>query len=61
MTAEQPKGLKLNLSQVVEAGLTGAIRERQRKEWLKKNRAALDAFNEHVEVHGILSDGLRSF
>ena len=29
--------------------------------WLKKNRAALEAYNEHVEKHGVFSDGLRLF
>lgn len=58
---EQAKRLKLNLSQVFEASLTEAIRQRQREEWLRKNRAALDAYNEHVEKHGVFSDGLRWF
>jgi len=53
--------LKLNLSQVFEAGLTEAIRQRQREEWLQQNRAALDAYNEHVDKHGVFSDKLRSF
>jgi antitoxin CcdA len=58
---EQARHFGLNLSQVFEAGLTEAIRQRQREEWLQKNRAALDAYNEHVEEHGVFSDGLRSF
>ncbi len=58
---EQARRLKLNLSQIFEASLTEAIRQRQGEEWLKKNRAALDAYNEHVEKHGVFSDGLRSF
>ena len=53
--------LKLNLSRVFEAGLNDAIRRREAEEWLKKNRAALDAYAEHVEKHGVFSDGLRSF
>ena len=53
--------LKLNLSQVLEAGLADAIRRQEGEAWLKKNRAALDAYNEHVEKHGVFSDGLRSF
>jgi len=32
-----------------------------REEWLRRNRAALDAYNEHVEKHGVFSNGLRSF
>ena len=53
--------LKLNLSQVLEAGLADAIRRQEGEAWLKKNRAALEAYNEHVEKHGVFSDGLRSF
>ena len=53
--------MKLNLSQVLEAGLAEAIRRKERAEWLRKNRAALDAYNEHVEKHGVFSEGLRSF
>jgi antitoxin CcdA len=57
----QARRLKLNLSQVFEAGLAQAIREREAEEWLKRNRAALDAYNEQVEKHGVFSEGLRSF
>jgi antitoxin CcdA len=53
--------IKLKLSQVFEASLTEAIRRAERTEWLTKNRAALKAYNEHVEKHGVFSDGLRSF
>ena len=53
--------LKLNLSQVLEAGLADAIRRQEGEAWLKKNRSALEAYNEHVEKHGVFSDGLRSF
>ena len=53
--------LKLNLSQVLEAGLADAIRRQEREAWLKKNRAALEAYNDHVNKHGVFSDGLRSF
>ena len=58
---DRARRLKLNLSQAVEAGLADAIRRHERAQWLEKNRAALDAYNEHVEKHGVFSDGLRSF
>lgn len=58
---QQARRLKLNLSQVFEGGLTEAIRQCQREEWLQQNQAALDAYNEHVEKHGVFSDRLRSF
>jgi antitoxin CcdA len=53
--------MKLNLSQIFEAGLTEAIRRNEREAWLERNRAALDAYNKYVEKHGVYSDGLRSF
>ena len=53
--------LKINLSQAVESGLVEAIRRRERAQWLEENRAALDAYNDHVEKQGVFSDGLRSF
>lgn len=31
------------------------------KQWLKRNRAAIAAYNNHVEEHGVFSEGLRSF
>jgi len=58
---ERARRLKLNLSQVFEAGLAEAIRRREAEEWLKRNRAALEAYNEQVEKHGVFSEGLRSF
>ena len=58
---EHAKRLKLNISQVFEVGLNEAIRQKQREEWLRKNRAALDAYNEHIDKHGVFSDGSRSF
>ena len=57
----QARRLKLNLSQVLEAGLAEAIRGEARAQWLRRNRAALEAYNEHIEKHGCFSDGLRSF
>jgi antitoxin CcdA len=58
---ERARRLKLNLSQVLEAGLAEALRRHEGEEWLRKNREALEAYNEHVEKHGVFSNGLRSF
>ncbi len=58
---ERARRLKLNLSLAVEAGLAEAIRRHERAQWLENNCAALDAYNEHVERHGVFSEGLRSF
>ena len=43
------------------ANLSSEERVLARVRWLRKNRAALKAFNEHVKKHGVFSDGLRSF
>ena len=51
----------VNPAQVFEAGPTETNRRQQREEWLRKNRAALAAYNEYVEERGVFSDGLRSF
>jgi antitoxin CcdA len=58
---EDAKRMKINLSRVFEAGLNAAIRQRRREEWLKDNRAALEAYNAHIEADGVFSDGLRAF
>lgn len=58
---ERARRLGLNVSRVLEDGLTRAIREREADEWLRRNRAALEAYNQQVEKQGVFSDGLRAF
>lgn len=55
------KALDINLSATLEQALIEALRKRQRDQWIAENQAAIDAFNEHVDKHGVFSDGLRSF
>lgn len=38
-----------------------ALRQQQREDWLRTNRAAIDAYNEEVDSRGVFSDGLRTF
>jgi len=35
--------------------------KKQHPSWLEENRAALEAYNRHVEHDGVFSDGLRTF
>ena len=58
---DMAKRLKLNLSQVFEAGLNADFRDKQRDQWLKANRSAFTAYNAHVERDGVFNDGLRTF
>lgn len=53
--------LDINLSATLELALASALREKQRAQWLAENKAAISAYNDHVEKHGVFSDGLRNF
>lgn len=53
--------MDINLSATLELALAAALREKQKAKWLAENKAAIDAYNDHVEKHGVFSDGLRSF
>jgi antitoxin CcdA len=55
------RSVDLNLSSILEAALEQRLREQAREQWLKENRAGMEAYNEHVEKHGVFSDGLRTF
>lgn len=53
--------LDINLSATLEQALSEALKQRRRDRWLAENKAAMDAYNDHVEKHGVFSDGARSF
>ena len=55
------KDLDINLSATLEQALTEAVKQKQREQWLAENRNAITAYNEHVDVHGVFSEELRSF
>jgi antitoxin CcdA len=51
----------VNLSATLERALREELAEAKRKKWRQDNRDAIIAYNEHVEKHGMFSDGVRSF
>ncbi|MFZ2627988.1 MAG: type II toxin-antitoxin system CcdA family antitoxin [Rugosibacter sp.] len=55
------KSYKINLSQTLEFALTAELKKRREAEWLEQNREAIDAYNRHVEKHGLFSDRFRTF
>ncbi len=55
------KEMDINLSATLEHALAAAVRDKQRAKWLVDNKDAIDAYNDHVDRHGVFSDGLRSF
>lgn len=55
------KQLKINLSATLEAALLEVITTKQRELWKQENQAAIKAYNQMIESHGLFSDDLRSF
>ena len=48
--------LDINLSETLERRLRAIVRAEQEKRWLEENRAAIEAYNQRVAQHGLLSD-----
>ena len=55
------KELDINLSATLEQALAEILKKKQREQWLAENAEAMNAYNEHVEAHGVFSDDQRSF
>ena len=51
----------LNLSATLERALHQELAESRRAEWRERNRAAIAAYNKHIDDHGTFSDDVRSF
>jgi antitoxin CcdA len=49
----EARELGINISQACERGLATAVAETRAERWKLENRAAMDAWNEHVERHGV--------
>jgi antitoxin CcdA len=58
---EEARAFKINLSQTLEAALLVELKKEKERRWLEENRAAIDAYNRHVEEHGLFSDRFRTF
>ena len=51
----------VNLSAALERALSSELAASRRKKWLEENRAAIQAYNSHVDKQGTFSDDVRSF
>jgi len=58
---EAAKSYKINLSQTLEVALAVEVKKRREVEWLEQNQGAINAYNRHVEKHGLFSDRFRTF
>jgi antitoxin CcdA len=57
----EARELNINVSQACERGLAWEVAETKAQRWLRANRAAMDAWNDHVEQHGIPLAEFRQF
>lgn len=58
---EEARAYKINLSQTLEAALQVELKKEKERRWLEENRAAIEAYNRHIERDGLWSDGMRLF
>jgi antitoxin CcdA len=55
------KELGINLSQTVDALLEEEVRRRLREQWLERNRAAIEAYNERIEKEGMFAQQIQKW
>lgn len=53
--------LGINLSAELEQRLTETVRKRRAEQWLRDNREAIEAYNRHVEEHGLWNEEFRTW
>ena len=57
----EAKALGINLSQFAEQRLAEEVRRRRWDAWRAENRAAIEAYNRHIERDGTFGDEYRRF
>lgn len=58
---QKARSQNINLSKTLEECLEKILKEKDRRDWLEKNREAVEAANRFLTEHGLWSDGLRMF
>jgi antitoxin CcdA len=53
---DDAKRLRINVSETLERRLRTIVRTELEKQWIEDNRAAIEAYNQRVAQHGLLSD-----
>ncbi|MBU6199596.1 MAG: type II toxin-antitoxin system CcdA family antitoxin [Xanthomonadaceae bacterium] len=51
----------INLSAELEQRLTEVVRQRRAEQWLRDNRDAIEAYNRHIEEHGMWNEEFRTW
>ena len=57
----QAKGMKINISSVLEVALANALKQKKREQWLQDNSDAINEYNNQVSQFGLFSDDMRTF
>ena len=57
----EAREMGINLSQACERGLAAEVAALRRQRWLEENGAAMQAWNEHVDRHGLPLAAYRQF
>ena len=57
----EAREMGINVSQACERGLSAEVAATRARRWLEENRAAMDAWNDHVERHGLPLAEFRQF
>ena len=57
----EARELDINVSQACERGLAAEVGAAKAQRWLGENRAAMEAWNEYVEQHGLPLAEFRQF
>jgi antitoxin CcdA len=57
----EARGLGINVSQACERGLAAEVAEIRARRWLEENRAAMDAWNDYAQQHGLPLAEFRQF
>jgi antitoxin CcdA len=58
---KKTKALNINLSATLEQALREKLAEREAAKWTKKNKRAIQAYNNFVEENGCFADEYRQF
>jgi antitoxin CcdA len=58
---EKSRTLRINLSATLEKALVAELQAAEAEQWKKKNRPAIQAYNEFVAEHGCFGDEYREF
>ncbi|MDR3393661.1 MAG: type II toxin-antitoxin system CcdA family antitoxin [Parasulfuritortus sp.] len=56
---EEARALGINLSRTLEVALEAEVKKAKEKQWKAENHAAIEAYNRHIEKHGLFSDKFR--